>query len=390
MIKINTIPTYLIMVLIITMSLLSCSQEKADVMPTDTAGKKAYLKEKEKELRSLEAEINSLKDEIKAEDPSMTKAPKLVTVDTIESTVFTKYSTLQGNITSDEMINASSEIGGRILDIYVQEGQPVKRGQLIAKIDLESVNKQIEEMKTSLELANTLYIRQKSLWDQNIGSEVQYLQAKNSKERIEKSIESISFQLSKQNVYSPSSGVVDKEFRQPGEVTSPGGPIIQILNTNKVKVVVDAPENYLNIIKRGDYVDITIPALSKDIRGRITQIGRMIDPANRTFKVEVNLNNSRGDLKPNLLAEMKIKEAEINNTIVLSTDLVQEEVSGKKYVYVVSTAEDGKTFCKKRYIETGENSDEGIVINYGLRWGEIIVNDGARSLLNNEEIKIKS
>ncbi len=388
--EIKSYISYILTVLAIALCLVSCQQEKAETIPTDIEGKKAYLKNREKEMRTLEAEIASLKDELKAEDPSMTKAPKLVTVDTIKSSTFQKYTTLQGNIISDEMINASSEIGGRILDIYVQEGQAVKRGQLIAKIDLETVNKQIEELQTSLELAKTLYQRQKSLWDQNIGSEVQYLQAKNSKERIEKSIESISFQLSKQNVYSPSSGVIDREFRQPGEVTSPGGPIVQILNTNKVKVVVDAPEDYLSIIKKGDYVDINIPALSKDVRARVTQIGRMIDPANRTFKVEVNLNNRNGELKPNLMAEMKIKESEIKDAIVLSSELVQEEVSGKRYVYVVKQNTDGDTICSKRYVETGDNSDNGVIINYGLRWGEVIVDDGARSLLNNEVIKIKS
>ena len=380
---------YIVSALAMTLCLISCQQDSVEAVPTDIEGKKAYLKNKEKELRSLESQIENLKSELKAEDPSMTKVPKLVTVDTIKSSTFQKYTTLQGSIISDEMINASSEIGGRILDIYVQEGQPVKRGQLIAKIDLETVNKQIEELQTSLDLANTLYQRQKSLWDQNIGSEVQYLQAKNSKERIEKSIESNSYQLSKQHVYSPSSGVIDKEFKQPGEVVSPSGPIVQILNTNKIKVVVDAPENYLSIVKKGDYVDINVPALSKDVRAKVTQIGRMIDPANRTFKVEVNLNNRNGDLKPNLLAEMKIKESEIKDAIVLSTELVQEEVSGKRFVYVVKENADGDTICSKRYVETGDSSDNGIIINYGLRWGEVIVNDGARSLLNNEVIKIK-
>ncbi len=371
--------------------LIACQQgAKEEIVPTDIAGKKVFLKKKQQQVRTLESEIKSLQAELEDMDPSMRKAPKLVTIDTIQTSSFERYTALQGSIISEDLVNASSEIGGRILDIYVREGQNVRRGQLIAKIDLESIQNQIAEIETSLELASTVYERQKRLWDQNIGSEIQYLQAKNSKERLEKSLESIQFQLSKQNVYSPSSGVVEREIRQAGELTSAGGPIIQILNTSKVKVVVDAPASYLGIVKRGDYVDIKIPAIEKELRGRISLLGSMIDPANRTFKIEVNLNNSSGLYKPNLAAEMLVKDLSMEDALVIPVNLVQEEISGDKFVYVVDNPAAAELVTRKVYVETGESYDNKVIISDGLNLGDLLIIKGARQVSNKELIAIQS
>jgi len=376
---------------IICCVMIACQQTaRVEEVPTDLAGKKSSLKDKQKQFKKLEAEINALEADIIKMDPSIKKEATLVTIDTIQKSSFQRYATLQGNIIAEDLVNASSEIGGRILDIYVREGQSVSRGQLIAKIDLEVIQKQIAEIETSLDLANTVYERQKRLWDQNIGSEIQYLQAKNNKERLEKSLESIQFQLSKQNVYSPSSGVVEREVRQAGELTSSGGPIIQILNTNKVKVVVDAPESYLGIVKRGDYVDIKIPALEKEFKARISLLGRMIDPANRTFKIEVKLNNSSGIYKPNLAAEMLVKDLEIDDVLVVPINLVQQEVSGDKFVYVIDDPNASELNSRKVYISTGENYEDNVIVEEGLSEGDLIIIKGARQISNKELISIQS
>lgn len=203
-------------------------------------------------------------------------------------------------------------------------------------------------------------------------------------------MESIQFQLSKQNVYSPSSGVVEREIRQAGELTSAGGPIIQILNTNKVKVVVDAPESYLGIVKTGDYVDIKIPAIEKEFRGRITLLGRMIDPANRTFKIEVDINNRSGIYKPNLAAEMLVKDIEMEDVLVIPVNLVQEEVSGDKFVYVVDNSAQEELQARKVYVETGDSYENNIVILDGLNIGDFLIVKGARQVSNKELIAIQS
>jgi len=375
--------------LILLASIFGCQQKNETQIPQDLDGKKEYYKEKQAELKALENELKQINSDLEKLDPSTKKVLKLVTIDTVGLQTFERYTVLQGNITADEMVNASSEIGGRLIDVYVREGQNINRGQLIAKIDLESVRLQIAEIENSLELARTTFERQKRLWDQNIGSEMQYLQAKSNKEGLEKKLASVKYQLGKQDVYSPSSGVVERQIRQAGEMTSPGAPIIQILNTYKVKAVVDAPESYLSIIKRGDYVDLYIPAIDKDIRARVSQLSRTIDPSNRTFKVEANLNNRSGELKPNLLAEMQVKDMVQEEVIVLPLELIQEEVGGKKYVFSLKSSTEGYHIADKRYIETGETHEGDIVITSGLSNGDIVVVTGARNLVNEEPIEIK-
>lgn len=366
----------------------SCQSKTDTIWPDNLDDKKTLLKEKQNSLRQISSDIEKLTTEIEALDPTAKKQVKLVSTDTIAVTDFKRYSTLQGNVMSDDFVNVSSEIGGRILNIFVKEGQSVQKGQLIAKIDLESIKKQIAELQTSLDLAKTVYERQERLWKQNIGSEIQYLQAKNSKERLEKSLETIQYQLSKENVYCPISGVVEREVRQSGEMTSPGGPIVQILNTKKVKIIVDAPESYLNIVKRGDKVDLRIPTIDKEFTGRISLLGRMIDPANRTFKIEVNLPNSNGTLKPNLLAEMLVNDVTVEDAIVIPIELVQQEVGGLEFVFIVGVNDKNETFAQKAYVETGDSYEGNIVITSGITADQKIITEGARNIVDKEQIKV--
>ena len=372
----------------ITALLFACSQSNG-TYPEDLAGKKALLKVKKAEMAEIKSLVDQLNREIRDLDPSFEKKVSLVTVEPVHQKDFRRYIEIQGIIVSDDVVNVSAETMGRIVALNVKEGQSVRRGQLVAKLDLESLQKQINEIQTSLDLANTVYDRQKRLWDQNIGSEIQYLEAKNNKERLEKSLETLQFQLTKANIYAPISGVIDKEFSKAGEMASPGQPIVQILNTNKVKVVADVPESYLGIIKKRDWVDIHFPALNDSIKAQISQIGRTIDPANRTFKVEVATQNRSGLLKPNLLAEMLVNDLTIKNALVIPLDIVQEEVSGRKYVYVKSNSEEGD-IAKKVYLETGESYLSEIVVESGLSGDEQLIIEGAKDLSENALIQIIS
>ena len=211
---------------------------------------------------------------------------------------------------------ASSETGGRITYLKAKEGQSVKKGQLIAKVDLDAIDKQVDEIKTSLSLAKDTYERQKRLWEQNIGSEIQYLQTKNNVDRLEQSLKTLDFQKTKANVYAPISGAIDKVMLKEGEMSSPGLPIVEILNTYKVKVVANLPENYLGKVKRGQYVDIHFPAIDLDKKAKITLVGRSIDSANRTFKIEIEMSNHNQVLKPNLLAIVKINDLTIDDALI--------------------------------------------------------------------------
>jgi RND family efflux transporter MFP subunit len=378
---------YLSLLFLTTLLMVACKPETT--YPVDLAGKQALLKEKQKELKELNKLIGKLENEVDSLDPNSKKEkPRtLVTVRKVERKTFERFIDIQANVESDDVVMASSETGGRLISVSVKEGANVQKGQLVAKVDMESVNKQIDELNKSLELAADVYERQKRLWDQNIGSEIQYLQAKNNKERIEKTLETTKFQLTKANVYAPISGVVDMVFLKPGEMTGPGSPILQIISTSSVKVVADVPEKYLKAIKRGEMVGIKFPAIDVETKASVSLIGNTINPANRTFKVEVNVPNKQGLLKPNLLASMMLNDYTQEDAIVVPLELVQQEVSGRSYVYIKAINEEGD-YAKKMIVETGESYEGEIVILSGLDGGEDIIVNGARGLAKGELIKI--
>jgi len=380
---------YLLTISILLLSLTACNKEanpKTDSIPTDLAGKKAYLKERKEELRTLNRKIAKVEAEIGELVPATEKARKLVDTMLVPTKDFKRFVEIQAVVQSDDMVVASSETGGRILQLQVKEGQAVKKGQLIARIDLEQIDKQAAELNKALELATDLYERQGRLWKQNIGSEVQYLQAKNNKERIEASLETIGFQKTKANVYAPISGVVEQEFLKAGELAAPGMPIVQILNTAKIKVVASVPETYLGKIKKGAMVDIKFPALDKTTRAKVTQLGRTINPGNRTFEIEVAMANKGGLLKPNLLALMLVNDFSIDNAVVIPIEIVQQEVSGKRFVFLKEDGPDG-AIAKKVYVETGETYEGEMVITKGLQGGESLITDGGRGLTDGQLVK---
>lgn len=375
---------YLIPVFVIAFLFVGCASEEN---PQDLTSLKASLKTKKAELKKLTKEIDSISMKIEKLEPSKEINRTLVTTQKVGTSDFKSFASIQATVKSDDIVLASSEIGGRLLNVTVKEGQNVDKGQLIAQTDLVSVDMQIAELETSLELAVTTYERQKRLWDQNVGSEMQYLQAKNNKERLEKSLETIRHQLTKSKVYAPISGVVDHVFLKSGELAGPGAPIVQILNTRKVKVVADVPESYLNKIKKGELVTVQFPAIDKEFKSRVTLIGRTINPSNRTFTVEIDLQNQDRMLKPNLLAVMLINDNTQEDIIAIPIELVQQEVSGRSYVFVKDENNEG-AYAKKVIVETGNSYEGNIIITSGLKVGEDIIVTGARGLANNEQIKI--
>ncbi|MFZ1749237.1 MAG: efflux RND transporter periplasmic adaptor subunit [Saprospiraceae bacterium] len=366
--------------------LLSCGGEK----PTDDVEiKKAELAEKTKELAALQTEINQLQSEIDIMEPKREKEALPVTVLNIEKKEFKRFIDLQAYVTTDEVVNASSDMGGRILRLYVKEGQSVKKGQLIATTDAEGLDKQKDELKKSLDLAVDVFDRQKRLWEQNIGSEIQYLQAKNNKERIEKTMQTLDVQYRKRNVYAPISGTVDKVFLKEGELSGPASPIVQMLNISKVKIVSDVPETFIGKVKVGDNVNIQFPALDKELNKKVSLLGRTIDPSNRTFKMEINMDNPNGELKPNLLSIVKINDITVKDALAIPVDYIQQEVSGKKFVFVIKES-DGKKRAQKAYVTTGESADNSIIITEGLAAGDLVILKGARSVLSGQPVIIES
>lgn len=364
--------------------IVSCRPEGDDLTQ-----KKALLKEKTTALRTLQKEVEMLKEEVAKLSPEIIPDSTLVTVQDIENTDFVRRVLVQGSVVANETVYASSTVGGRLISMNVKEGQQVSRGHLIATVDMETVEKSIAELETALSLANTLYERQKRLWEQEIGSEIQYLQAKNNKERLEKNLATAKSQLKHKNVYAPISGTVQMEFIGAGEVAGPGTPIVEILDTRNLKIQADVPEQYLTNIKKGTKVHVAFPALNKEMDSKVTLVGASIDPSNRTFKVETSLNNNKREFKPNLLAELSFTDMSKDDVVTIPLDIVQEEVSGKKYVYKVTKDQKGRDQATKAFITLGESYDGRVVIENGLVAGDQLVVAGGRSLTEGSLLDIE-
>jgi RND family efflux transporter MFP subunit len=378
-----------ILLVILAATVWTSCQPKGDEVPTDVPGMKALIKEKKAEITTIETEIEDLREQIAELEPRREKPPVLVQVTEVEAEDFKRFTDVQAAVMSSDVVFASSEMGGRLTSMTVREGQYVKRGQMIAAVDVQTLNDQKAELQTSMQLAKDVYDRQQRLWDQQLGTEIQYLQAKNNYERLEKSMAVLNTQLSKANVYAPISGVVDQEFLQAGEMSAPGAPIVQIFDPNRLKIVADVPESYLGKIKRGQKVTVSFPALGIEQEKTVSLVGRSIDPSNRTFKVEVNTGSMGGKLKPNLLADLAFVDYQASDAILADLPLVQEEVSGKKYVYVTQEKA-GKTVAEKAYIEIGEGNSGRVIIETGLKVGDKLITDGARAVSPGATVKIIS
>lgn len=343
------------------------------------------LNEKRKALRSIKAEIKALEVQLKTLKPELDRKKLIpVTVQKIQTKDFSHYVEVQGNVMAAENpAMASSETGGRITELTVKEGDFVRKGTLLAKVNLESIKKSIAQLDESLKLAEDIFNRQENLWKQKIGSEVQYLQAKSQFESLKKNKESLEFELTKANVFAPADGYVDMIFVKTGEMSGPGTPILQLINTKKLKVVAEVPEVYLGKIRKGDLVNINYPALGENNQGKVTMIGRSIHPANRTFSVEASINSKNDLLKPNLLATVKVEDYAAKNAIVIPDQLILQDISGNNYIMVA----EGNIASKKNVV-LGKGYDNETIIQSGLNGDETLIIKGARQVSDGDELKI--
>lgn len=374
-----------IFLLLIPVLILSCaSGEGTDSLDTNNVESiKSALKDKRTEASKLKLEIDELTKRLAEVDPTSVTEKAKVEVMPIGTSTFESYSTFQANVVAEETASATSQTGGIITSLKVDEGDYVQKGQLIAVVNMETMEKQRVEIETTLSLAKTVYERQKRLWEQNIGSELQYLEAKNNKERLEKSLQTMASQIDMKNVYSPINGVIDMVMLKQGELSSPGFPIVQILNTGKLKIAADLPDSYLSSIKQGQSVEVYFPALDLTTTKTVTELGRRIDPANRTFLVGMNTGSMGGKIKPNLLAEVKVKDQVLDDVIMVPVNIVQQEVNGDNYVYVVENG-----LAKKKLIMTGISNDEFIVIEDGLNVDDQLIVKGSNGLSNGDQVNV--
>jgi len=369
----------IILLSVVVLLAIACKQEG---IPEKLEDKKKYLSEKKAEVRDIEKQIDAVTKEILALEIPKEKAAIPVKSQIVQAAEFTRYTEVEGQVMAEDMVSVSSDIGGRIMRLNAKEGQYVNKGDLIAVTDIETIETQVAEVQTSLSLAKTVYERQARLWSQDIGSEIQVLQAKNNMERLQKSVETLQSQIKKKNLYAPISGVIDAEYLSQGEIAGPGMPIVSILNTGKLKIVADLQESLLGSVQLGDKVEVYYPALDMTTTNKISMIGRSIDPSNRTFKIELNTSSLKGKLKPNLLSIVKVNDYKEKNAIAIPLDIIKEEVSGQKYVYRVVT-KDNKKIAQKTRIELGESSIDKVIILSGINANDEIIIKGGAGLSEN-------
>lgn len=339
------------------------------------------------ELRAKKAEIETeiaLLEKETGSDTGKTEKTVGVSVISPKKGAFERFAEFQGNVVSEENVNLGSEVGGRIIKILVKEGQSVSKGQTLATFDSEVIQKNLEEVENALDLATATYNRQKNLWDQQIGSEMQYLQAKNQKENLEKRMESIRTQMNKASLKSPINGSVDKIFLNAGDMAAAGAPVVRVVNNDQIKISAEIPERFVGKLKAGDSVGITLSAIDKDIAGKVRSVGQVIDVANRTFGLVVDPvgKQNKEFLKPNMLAIIKAAVYRKKDALSVPTDIIRFE-GAEKFVYTVTD-----NMVAKVPVETGETSDGFTEILSGLTGSEQVVSEGLKSITNGTVVKI--
>lgn len=358
--------------------------------PTSELDKKrAELKKKKSELNEIRTEIASLESEISAMDPEFAKVNRkstLVSIVPVEKQDFKSYVEISGSVESRKNVDITAETIGTIEEIHVDEGEYVKQGQLLVQLENEILRTNLAELKTSYELARTMFERQSNLWEKKIGTEVQYLEAKNRKESLENQMETLKAQIDKTYIRAPFSGTVDALNARIGMLAQPGVSLIRLVSRENMYITADISETYIGSFDRGNRAQVSIPALDLEFESEISSVGQVINPDNRTFSIEVKVPKLNKRLKSNLIAVIKIKDYEIEDTPVIPTNLIQKDGEGN-FVYIVSNEGDTQT-AKKVSIERGKTYQNRTVVLNGLNGGESLIDEGFRDVSDGVNVKI--
>lgn len=378
-------------ILLISTLLISCGETTPTVEDLIAAGDMKALSEKKTELLSQRSTIEeSIKMIQKYQNENGDEPVKKdVSVMNVKDTTFVHYIELQGSVDTKDNITIMPEMAGILSQVFVKKGQGVSKGQQLARIDDGGMSQNIEQMRVQSQLAQTTYERQKRLWDQNIGSEIQYLQAKANYEAQLKAISSMERQLDKTIVTAPFSGTIDDVITEQGTVVSPGMPLFRIVSLKNMYIEVDVPETYITSITKGTKVNIEFPVLQQKMESTVRETSSVINPANRSYSIEIPVNNNSRSIKPNLTARLSINDYTSKNAILVPLSVISENQDGEQYLMVVAQGENG-TIAKRRGITTGKTSGDFIEILNGLKTGDQVITEGARTVKEDQEISIKN
>lgn len=350
----------------------------------DIRALRAEIKTKQTEIQN---DLKKLDDAIKRLDT--TDNSSLVTTHTLKDTVFRHFIEIQGNVETKQNVIIYPEYQGTLTRVLVKEGDRVRKGQTLARIDDGGLGSQVSQLEVQAQLAKTTYERQQRLWEQNIGSEIQYLQAKASYESAQNAVDQLRSQLGKTAIRAPFSGVIDDVITDQGTVVAPGQGVFRIVNLKDMYVKADVPERYLSSVIPGKEVSIDIPMIGETLTSEVRQTGNYINPNNRSFSIEVDVPNDDGTVKPNLSARVRINDYSSENAILIPLNVISENANNEQYVYkAISNGAENKALAKVQIITTGKSQGDYIEVLEGLAPGDEIIVEGARSVKDGQEVKI--
>lgn len=347
---------------------------------------KEKLNKKREELIKLQKEIKELEDYIAKNDTSdKSSKNKLVNLLEIKTQPFEHYIEIQGTIDSDENAFVSPAAPGLITGINVKVGDRVGRGTVMASTESSALQSTLIEVNTALDLATIAYEKQKRLWDQKIGSEIQYLQAKTQKESLEARKKAVQGQLTMTKVIAPFSGTVDEVTVKLGEMASPGFNGIRVVNLDNMKATAKVSDSYISKIKKGANVVVYVPDIDKEFESKVSFASQAISSQSRTFTIDVKLNNKEKFLRPNLIAKIRVNDETIKEAIVIPSKILQKNIDGSYYILVAEKKGSVLT-AKKVNIETGSDYNGQTVVTSGLKPGDMVITDGFQDLIDGQMI----
>jgi RND family efflux transporter MFP subunit len=382
-----------LLLLITLITLASCGGDNKSVDAVigskDMAAVKAKRAELNKQQRELKADIDKLNEYI--DDNEKKERPALITAEVIKDSIFKHYVEVQGNVETDQNVVLNAEYSGVLTNVYVKEGQRVSKGQRLAKIDDGGMSSQVAQQETQLALAKTTFERQEKLWNQKIGSEIQFLQAKTNYEAAKNATQQMRSQLGKTVLTAPFSGIIDEIISDPGQVVVPGQtPIIRLVNLSDMYVKASIPETYLKNIKKGTQVKVNLASINEEFTGTVRQVSNYINPNNRSFDIQVEIPNKDGLVKPNLIATVKVNDYIAENAITVPENILQENAAGETIAYLYQPVNDSVGVAKRVILETGLSYENHTEVKSGLKKGDTIIKEGAKTLRDGQKVTIKN
>jgi len=371
--------------------MISCGEEQKSVEELVENGSQAELKQKRealnKEMRALKSDLNTLDNKLaefeKDYDYVLVEAMPLMTKE------FKHYIKVQGEATTDENILIYPEFSGNLESIYVKEGDEVKKGQKLAKIDDGGLSSQLAEMEAQKELAKTRFERQKRLWDQNIGSEIQYLEAETAYEQIQNSVKQMRSQLKKSVIYASFDGKIDEVITDQGQVVSPGQtPIFRLLNLSQMYVTANVPENYVGSIEVGTEAIVNFSSINKEFKSKVTRVSSNITASNRNFRVRVAIPDSIAFVKPNLIATVQLNDYTSEAAVVIPENILRENADGESFTFALNMENDSIGKADLRELKLGKHYQGEVEVLNGLKQEDIVVTEGARTVKRGENVKV--